>query len=303
MKVLCTGGGGFLGAWIAKRLLAGGHAVRVFDRRNDRRLLDEIAGKRAGTVEWRIGDVVKPADVMAASEGCDAIIHLAALLTPACRADPIAGTNVNLIGTINVFEAARHLRMRSVAYASSAGVFGPDSGVVPFPMTLYGAYKLACEGVGRAYAADYGVASVGFRPLTVYGPGRELGASAGPSIACKMAAQGEAYTIPFTGDTDMIFVDDVAAAFEAAVLRLIKGAHVFNLRGVVTSIDHVVAEIRRLAPSAVISARGEVPPIAADLEPHDVEALLGPLPRTELAEGLRQTIEFYRRQRAKQGPA
>jgi UDP-glucose 4-epimerase len=239
---------------------------------------------------------------MAASEGCDAIAHLAALLTPACRADPITGTNVNLIGTINVFEAARQRKMRNVVYASSAGVFGPNDGVVPFPMTLYGVYKLACEGVGRAYAADYGVASVGFRPLTVYGPGRELGASAGPSIACRKASQGEAYVIPFTGDTDIIFVDDVAAAFEAALLRPVSGAHVFNLRGLVTTIDHVAAEIRRLVPSAKISAEGDVPPIAAELEPHDVEAVLGPLPKTELADGLQQTIDFYRRQSARAKP-
>jgi nucleoside-diphosphate-sugar epimerase len=295
MKILCTGGAGFLGAWIAKRLLAGGHTLRIFDRRDDRRLLDDIVGKAADAVEWRTGDVAQTADVMAASEGCDAIAHLAALLTPACRVDPVAGTHVNLIGTINVFEAARHRRLQRVVYASSAGVFGPDDGAVPFPMTLYGTYKLACEGVGRAYAADYGVSSVGFRPLTVYGPGRELGASAGPSIACRKAAQGAPYVIPFTGDTDMIFVDDVAAAFEAALLRPVTGAHVFNLRGVVTTIDQVVSEIRRLVPSAAISAAGEVPPIAAELEPHDVEAVLGPLPRTSLGEGLKRTIEFYKR--------
>ena len=163
MRVLCTGGAGFLGAWLAKRLLASGHAVRIFDRSSDRRLVSDIVGAPSAAVEWRTGDVVQPAAVMAASEGCDAIAHLAALLTPACQADPITGTNVNLIGTINVFEAARHRKLRNVVYASSAGVFGPSDGVVPFPMTLYGVYKLACEGVGRAYAADYGGASVGFR--------------------------------------------------------------------------------------------------------------------------------------------
>ncbi|HEU4381532.1 MAG TPA: SDR family oxidoreductase [Hyphomicrobiaceae bacterium] len=303
MRVLCTGGAGFLGAWLAKRLLATGHAVRIFDRSSDRRLVSDIVGAPSAAVEWRTGDVVQPAEVMAASEGCDAIAHLAALLTPACQADPITGTNVNLIGTINVFEAARHRKLRNVVYASSAGVFGPSDGVVPFPMTLYGVYKLACEGVGRAYAADYGVASVGFRPLTVYGPGREFGASAGPSIACRKAAEGEPYVIPFTGDTDMIFVDDVAAAFEAALLRPVSGARVFNLRGTVTSIDHVVAEIRRLVSSAKIAADGQVPPIAAELEPHDVEAVLGPLPKTELVDGLRQTIAFYRRQSASRAKA
>jgi nucleoside-diphosphate-sugar epimerase len=174
-------------------------------------------------------------------------------------------------------------------------VFGPDDGSNPFPMTLYGTFKLACEGVARSYAADYGITSVGFRPLTIYGPGRELGASAGPSIACRMAAEGAAYTIPFTGDTDIIFVDDVAAAFEAALLRPISGAHVLNLRGEIANIDEVIAEILRIVPTAQISAAGDVPPIASVLEPHDVESILGPLPKTALAEGIAQTIAFYRR--------
>jgi UDP-glucose 4-epimerase len=294
MKILCTGGAGFLGAWLAKRLLASGHAIRIFDRSDDRRLITDIVGPAAGDIEWRIGDVISAVDVEGASDGCDTIAHLAALLTPACRADPIRGANVNLMGTINVFEAARRHRLKQIVYASSAGVFGPDDGTTPFPMTLYGTCKLACEGVARAYAADHGLASVGFRPLTVYGPGRERGASAGPSIACRMAAEGKPYTIPFTGGTDMIFVDDVAAAFEAALVRSITGAHVFNLRGTLTTVDHVVRDIQRVVPSANISASGDVPPIAAELATHDTEAVLGRLPRTELARGLKQTIDFYR---------
>ncbi|GEO16109.1 NAD-dependent epimerase/dehydratase family protein [Microvirga aerophila] len=296
MKILITGGAGFLGAWIAKRLLAGGHDVCIFDRNDDRRLLRLIVGPEAEAVEWRIGDVTRAEEVVAASDGCDRIAHLAGLLTPACRADPIRGANVNLIGTINVFEAARQHGIQSIAYASSAGVFGPSDGVVPFPMTLYGTFKLACEGVARAYAADYEIASVGFRPLTVYGPGRELGSSAGPSIACRKVAEGEAYVIPFTGDTDIIFVDDVAAAFEAALLRPVSGAHVFNLRGDLVSIDAIVAEIRRVVPNAKLSAEGDQPPIAADLEAHDVEATLGTLQRTSLADGLKRTIAFYENQ-------
>jgi len=64
----------------------------------------------------------------------------------------------------------------------------------------------------------------------------------------------------------------------------------------------VAAEIRRLVPSAKISAAGDVPPIAAELEPHDVQAVLGPLPKTDLVDGLQQTIDFYRRQSASAKP-
>jgi nucleoside-diphosphate-sugar epimerase len=293
VKFLVTGGAGFLGAWISKRLLAGGHAVRVLDRSADDHTMRAIAGDGVAAVEWRTGDVSKTEDVVRASEGCDGIAHLAALLTPACLADPVLGANVNLIGTINVFEAAKAHGMRQVAYASSAGVFGPVDGIMPRPTTLYGAFKLACEGCARAYAGDHGIASVGFRPLVVYGPGREIGGSAGPSLACRAAAENRPYTIPITGKTDLIFVDDVAAAFEAALLRKYDGAHVFNLRGSVATIDQVIAAITALVPGAALTAAGAPLPVAAEIEAHDPSVVLGRLPVTALNDGLRRTIEFY----------
>jgi UDP-glucose 4-epimerase len=293
MKFLITGGAGFLGAWIARRLLAGGHAVRVLDRSTNDTLMRAIAGPDARAVEWRTGDVSKADDVIRAAEGCDSIAHLAALLTPACQADPVRGAEVNLIGTINAFEAAKRHGMRGIAYASSASAYGPDDGVMPRPTTLYGAFKLAGEGCARAYAADHGMASVGFRPLVIYGPGREIGMSAGPTLACRSAVEGKPYTIPFTGRTDMIFVDDVAAAFEAALLRGYSGAHVFNLRGEIATMDRIIEMIRGLVPGAALSAAGDPLPVAAEIEAHDTEAVLGPLPRTGLADGLARTIAFY----------
>jgi nucleoside-diphosphate-sugar epimerase len=293
MKILITGGAGFLGAWIAKRLVEGGCEVRIFDRNDDPRLVRAIVGEAGDAIEFRTGDVTSGSDVLAAAEGCASVAHLAALLTPACQADPIRGANVNVNGTLNVFEAARTLGLRSVVYASSAGVFGPADGVHPAPSTLYGAYKLACEGIGRAYAIDHGVASVGFRPLVVYGPGREVGSTAGATLACRHAVEGRPYAIPFTGETDMIFVDDVAAAFAAALLRPIKGAHVFNLRGEVASVDAIIAEIRKRAPGARLTAEGPPVPITSQIEAHDLAPVLGPLPTTSLAAGIERTMAFY----------
>ena len=97
---------GFLGAWIIRRLTARGLDVRVFDRREERGIVRAIAGDMADRVEWRTGDVASGDDVLRAAEGCDFAIHLAALLTPACAENPILGAQVNLIGTLNVFEAA-----------------------------------------------------------------------------------------------------------------------------------------------------------------------------------------------------
>ncbi|MBP0592258.1 NAD(P)-dependent oxidoreductase [Paraburkholderia sp. LEh10] len=298
MRVLVTGGSGFLGAWIMRRLLARGIDCVAFDLRAKPHLLEALAPERAATVQWRTGDIAQRADVARALEGCDAVIHLAGILTPDCAANPVRGAQINLIGTLNVFDAARAAGLARVLYASSAGVFGPDDGATPHPQTHYGAFKLACEGSARAYWNDHGIASVGFRPLVVYGAGRETGSSAGPSLACRAAARNERYTMPFTGSTGFVFADDVAAAYEAALLRDIEGAHAFTLAGELASVKTVIDTIATIAPGARIDAAGSPLPIATAF-PHDsaLERLLPGLPRTSVEAGLRQTVDFYRCER------
>jgi nucleoside-diphosphate-sugar epimerase len=276
-----------------RRLLARELNVRAFDVREDRRLLRALARQRAASAEWQTGDISSASDVARAMHGCDAVIHLAGVLTPACAADPVRGAQINLIGTLNVFEAARAAGLKSVLYASSAGVFGPDDGVTPFPQTHYGAFKLACEGSARAYWHDHGIASVGFRPLVVYGAGRESGSSAGPSLACRAAARNTPYTIRFTGSTGLVFAEDVAA-YEAALLRDLRGAHAFTLAGEIASVETVIAQIESIAPGARIDAAGAPLPITTSF-PADPELarLLPGLQQTSLEDGLRQTVAFY----------
>ncbi|MBN9449232.1 MAG: NAD(P)-dependent oxidoreductase [Bosea sp.] len=295
MQILVTGGTGFIGAWIVRSLLAAGHKVRIFDIKDDSRLVRALAGEAAAEIDWRLGDIRDGEAVHAAAEGCDSIVHLAALLTPACREQPVLGAGVIVIGTLNVFEAARRHGIAKVVYASSAGVFGPEDGARPLPITHYGAFKLATEGSARAYWLDHGIASVGFRPFVVYGPGRELGLTAGPSLAAEAAAKGEAYEFIYTGQSDLLYVEDLAAAFAAAVARDIAGAHAFNLVGEVATVDEVIAEIRRQVPDARLSAAGPGLPTAPELAPDaSLPSVLGTLPRTGLAEGLARTIAFHR---------
>ena len=290
-RVLVTGGG-FLGTALADRLLRTGHRVRVLDLRPPRP--EWQARVDQGELEWETGNVAAFEDVARALRGCDRVVHLAALLTPDCREDPLRGAQVNLLGTLHVFEAARRAGLSSVAYAGSAGVFGPDTAAHPAPTTLYGTWKLAAEGIARAYWADHGLASVGLRPFVVYGAGRESGLSSGPSLACRAAARGEAYEIPFTGRTGLVYVDDVVSAFAAAVEPRRRGAFVFNLPGVIASMDEVIAEVRRQVPGARLSAGGAPLPIAADLAPQDLAPVLGEQPVTSLAGGIAATLAACR---------
>ncbi len=296
--VLITGGGGFLGAWVVRTLVADGHSVRVLDRSSDRAMLRAIAGEFADTVEWETADVTSTANVRQAAEGCDFIIHLAALLTPACKDDPLLGARVNLIGTLNVFEAAKAHGITRIAYASSAAVFGPDDGATPHPVTQYGAFKLACEGCARAYWLDAGIASIGLRPTIVYGPGRESGLTADATLACREAAAGRPFTVGFSGRQDFIYVGDVAAAFAAAATRRYTGAHAFSLLGGTVDVTELTATIRAHLPQAQIAVAGPEVPMASDIAATPFSTLLGPMPQTSLHDGIAQTVAFYSSQRA-----
>jgi nucleoside-diphosphate-sugar epimerase len=295
MRILVTGGSGFLGAWIVRRLASSGHEIRVLDNRPDLALVEAVAGQAvAAELDWRTGSVANEADVEAAVQGCDAIAHLAGILVPECAADPVRGATINLIGTLNIFRAARKHGVGRLVYTSSATVYGPDHNRFPCPETHYGAFKLACEGSARAFWHDAGQASIGFRPFVVYGGGREVGASAGPTLACRAAARGEAYEIPYEAAAGLSYVEDVAMAYELAILREPGGAFVFNLSGDVVTNHDVVAAIKRVVPSARLSVRGTPLMLVADIGDGDLYKAFPNLTRTPLDEGVRRTVEFYR---------
>ena len=292
-KVLVTGGSGFLGAWIVRRLLTQGITARVFDIHDRRDTVASINGEAAHSLDWRVGNISRAEDVQQAMRGCDGVIHLAGVLTPDCSMRPVRGAEINLIGSLHVFDAAIAQGMAQIVYASSAGVFGPDDAVNPSPATHYGAFKLAVEGSAQAYWREHRMASVGFRPFVVYGPGRESGASAGPSLACRAAARGEAFTIAMTGACGLVYVDDVAQAFVQALLTPVQGAPVYNMVGETATMDQVMAEIRRLVPAAQLRAEGRPLMIAEGITEDGLDALLPGRQKTTLAQGIAATLRHY----------
>jgi nucleoside-diphosphate-sugar epimerase len=257
-------------------------------------LFDAIVSDHASGVERRTGDITDAAAVDAAVEGSDAIVHLAAVLIPTARKDPLLGARINVLGTLHVFEAAKRHGVRNIAYASSAAVFGAEDGVHPEPRTHYGAYKLCNEGTSRAYYDDAGIRSVGLRPATVYGPGREIGVTADPTLAMRAAAEGKPYTIRFTGATGMDYVEDVAAIFARAATDTPDAAHAFSLQGQLAHMDEVLDAIREEIPGANVRAEGPELMFAAQLDETPLHAVLPGIKRTPLGEGTHKTIAFYR---------
>ena len=304
---LVTGAHGFIGAWVTKRLLAAGARVVIFDRDADPRrlrlIMDDEEVARAIVVT---GDITEPGALPPLIEAFEVghVIHLAGLQVPTCRADPQVGALVNVVGTINVFEAARLSggRVKKVVYASSAAVFGTarDGRAVseldePQPSTHYGVFKRANEGNARVYHLDHGLSSVGLRPLTVYGVGRDFGLTSDPTKAMKAAVVGRPFRIRFGGRTDFQYVADTSDVFIRAAVSGLEGAHVFNLHGETVRVADVVAEIERTRPSARGSITLDETPLAipAEFDDSAIRAALGALPATPLAEGVRATIERF----------
>ena len=299
-----TGALGCIGAWILKRLAERGDRPVAFDLADDRRRLEAILQSDAmGSVRFVRGDITDADQVRSALEasGADRVIHLAGLQVPSCRADPAAGARVNVIGTLNVFEGARAAGIRQVVYASSAAVFGladeaVDETVTPAPLTHYGVFKQTNEGNARVYFLDCGLSSVGLRPFSVYGVGRDAGLTSDPTRAMKAALVGRPFHIRFSGTSDFIYADDVAAAFVAAADEAPEGAHVFNLHGETMEVAELVRVIDRHLPAAsrgLITHGGPAIPMPPALDDAALRALLPNLPRTALEKGVRDTIERF----------
>ena len=294
-----TGAQGCIGSWIVKALAERGDTAVVFDRSDDSRRLRAIMDDdQLSRVQFIFGDITDGAAVEKALSQSKAtrVIHLAGLQVPLCKADPVAGALVNVVGTLNVFEATRKNRLTSVVYASSAAVYGMnddgaalDETAACEPSTHYGVFKRANEGNARIYFLDHGVSSIGLRPLTVYGVNRDFGLTSDPTKAMKAAVLGRPFHIRFSGATDFQYVVDTAAAFIACADKNAEGAHVFNLHGETVTVERITTVIN----SDLITFGGPPIPIAPAMNDAAIRRVIGDLPSTPLETGVRETMERF----------
>jgi nucleoside-diphosphate-sugar epimerase len=303
-RFLVTGALGCIGAWTCSVLAAEGVDVVGFDLgENTSRL--QLAG--AEGLEVVRGDITDRAALerVIDERAVTHVVHLAALLIPLIKRDPPYGTAVNVGGTVNVFDLAKTRGIR-VAYASSAAVYSAaddDGRPVPndapgHPTTFYGVHKQACEGLARIFWQEEGVPSIGIRPFIVYGPGRDTGLTASPSLAMAAAARGEQSTIAFGGRTQLQYAPDTARAFVAAARAAEQDARVFHLGGPAVTLAETAAAIEDEAGVQVDVDEETRLPFPEEFDGSALDEALGGISWTPLRTGVRETID---RLRAAQG--
>ena len=295
--VVVTGAGGCIGSWVLSLLARAGVPACAFDLSDDRRrprLL--IPEPDLAKVQWRTGDITETKSVIQMLEAVRpcAIIHLAALQVPFCKADPVAGAKVNVVGTVNVFEAARQLGIKRLAYASSVAAHGAIEEGLGTMRTLYGAYKYCDEQIARVYSDDWGVHSVGIRPGVVYGVGRDQGLTSTTTVAILAAAAGKSYTVPFAGGVSWLYGAEAASAFIRAVSSERARAPVFEMNGVYAPVEDGLRILKELAPSAAITCTGQQLAFPMHLPDTPLREILGDYGAMPLAEGIRQTFDAFR---------
>lgn len=265
MRWLITGGCGFIGTAVVRDLAAAdGHAVRVldnlsvgtradlaaasaFEERDTGKLRWPERGDPGTAVELVVGDILNESVVRDAAEGAEVVLHLAASTGVAPSvADPRTDCAVNVAGTLNVLEAARHGGARRLVFASSGAPVGEceppiHEDCVPHPVSPYGASKLAGEAYCSAYFRTFGLETVALRFGNVYGPGSHHKSSVVARFI-RQALDGE--TLEIYGDgrqtRDFLYIDDLIRAVRCAAEVERIGGEVFQIA---TSTERTVAEL------------------------------------------------------------
>ena len=301
-RVLVTGGAGFVGATLVRRLVGTGHSVRVFDNYSTGDA-SYLAGVDAELVKGDIRDV---AALGAALAGIQAVIHLAAAGSVIMSVeDPVTNFDVNVLGTFRVLDAARRAGVERVVQASTGGALigdAPppvDEESLPKPISPYGASKLAGEGYAYAYAQAYGLRTVALRFANVYGPwsARKRGAM---TLFFRAIQTGEPIVIYGDGSAsrDYTHVEDISRALELALDGDVPGGTVLHIASGVETTVRELADLCRAAagrPDHPVEYRakraGEVGRNFASYE--RAQQVLGYAPSISREAGISRTWQWF----------
>ena len=303
--MLVTGGAGFVGATLVRRLVGGGHSVRVLDNYSTGDA-SHLTGVDAELVE---GDIRDAAALDAALAGMQAVIHLAAAGSVIGSVqDPVTNFDVNVVGTFRVLDAARRAGVERTVQASTGGALignatPPVSELsLPKPISPYGASKLAGEGYAYAFAQTYGLRTVALRFANVYGPwsARKLGAM---TLFFKAIHAGEPIVIYGDGSAsrDYTHVDDISSALELALECDVPGGSVLHIASGIETTVRDLADLCRAAadlpdhPVKYLPRRvGEVD---RNFATYDLaQQVLGYAPSISREVGIRQTWDWFQKE-------
>lgn len=299
---LVTGGAGFIGSHLVRALLKRGDRVRVLDNFSTGKL-DNLTGLK---IEITTGDLRNPQSVMEAVHGVDVIFHHAAFVSvPLSLEDPQTCFEVNVQGTLNLFEAARRAGVQRVVVASSAAVYG-DSTNLPLkedeqarPLSPYGASKVVLEVYSGLYTRAFGLPVVALRYFNAFGPRQSVESQYAAVVPIYIHRLQEGLPPIINGDgtvkRDFIFVGDLVQANLVAASHPAAPGQVFNIcTGQETSLLMLLEALGSVFPNAP-------EPRFAPARPGDIyrslgdagraERVLGFRATTSLIEGLRQTVQ------------
>lgn len=303
---LVTGGGGFIGSHLVKRLLREGQAVRVLDNfaTGRRSNLDDVLAD----IELVEGDLQSYERVHNAVRGCDLVFHLGALPSvPRSVQDPLTSNATNVTGTLNVLLASRDEGVRRVVYASSSSIYGADptlpkhEEMQSLPIAPYAVSKLSGESYCRAFHQVYGLESVSLRYFNIFGPGQDPESQYAAVIPNFISAALEGRSPIVHGDgeqsRDFTYIDNAVDANLLAADAEGAAGQVFNIAcGRRTSLNEIIAQLGALTGKEVESTNtdprpGDVRHSLADIS--KAHQILGYDPVVDFEEGLKRTYAEY----------
>jgi len=311
--VLITGGAGFIGAYVTRRLLREGMRVVVYDIQPNGNVLDLLPGWQ-GVGHAPVMERGEITDGLALMALCrkhevDSLVHLASPLTMDVVANPMTGIRDICLGTYTAFATAREARLRKTVWASSVAVFGPAASYPPGPLAedamhrpanLYGSSKSLCETMARQMAERDGLDVVGLRLSVVYGAGRRRGYMTYPSEFLRQSATSPSVIARF-GDQRLHwqYVEEVADMTLAALASERRGdGRVYNAFGDCRSWREAAAILKRLRPELTVDVGDEIDDALADtVEDYEASGFVRDYARQRawpLEAGIADTLKTYR---------